>query len=113
MIVPSEKLLDSARSNRPLARLPPGYRRTPGTPGPHRSRHRSARRLPDRDRQRRRHRAGPRIRQPLLRTPRHHLPARHRRQPEPGRRGLGARQRRQPRRPGLRPLLSGQQAGNL
>jgi len=71
------------------------------------------RRLSDRDRQRRRHRPGPRIRQPLLRTPRHHLPARHRRQPEPGRRGLGARQRRQPRRPGLRPLLPGQQAASL
>ena len=32
---------------------------------------------------------------------------------EPGRRGLAARQRRQPRRPGLRPLLPGQQAGRL
>jgi DNA-binding transcriptional LysR family regulator len=28
------------------------------------------------------HRAGPRVRRPLLRTPGHHLPARHRRQPQ-------------------------------
>jgi DNA-binding transcriptional LysR family regulator len=47
----------------------------------------------------------PRVRRPLLRTPRHHLPARHRRQPQPGRRRLAARCRRQPRHPGLRPLL--------
>jgi len=38
-------------------------------------------------------------------------PARHRCQPQPGRRRLAARRRRRPRRPGLRPLLPGQQAG--
>src|SRR6266516_2041849 len=97
------------RGNQLVARLLAGHRRTPGSPGPHRSRHRPARYLADRDRQRRRHRLGPRIRRPLLRTPRHHLPARHRRQPQPSRRRLAARQRHQPRRPGLRPLLPGQQ----
>jgi DNA-binding transcriptional LysR family regulator len=84
------------RRNRVVARLLAGYRRTPGPPGPHRSRHQPARHVADGDRQRRRHRRGPRIGRPLLRTPRHHLPARHRRQPQPGRRGLGARQRPNP-----------------
>jgi DNA-binding transcriptional LysR family regulator len=74
-----------------VARLLAGHRRTPGPPGPHRIRHRPARRLADRDRQRIRHRPGPRIRRPLLRAPRHHLPARHWRQPEPGRGRLAAR----------------------
>ena len=50
------------------------------------------------------------IRRPLLRSPRHHLPARHRGQPQPGGRRLAADRRHEPRRPGLRALLPGQQA---
>lgn len=100
------------RGHRRVARLLAGHRRTPGPLDPDRSRHRPARHLPDRDRQRLRRRVGPRIRRPLLRPPRHHLPARHRHQPEPGRRRLAARQRHQPRGPGLRPLLPGQQAAS-
>src|SRR5258707_359553 len=78
----------AVRSRSQEARLVPrllaGHRPTPGPPSPLRIRHRPARRRADRDRQRIRHRPGPRIRRPLLRTPRHHLPAGHRRQPEPG-----------------------------
>jgi hypothetical protein len=101
-----------SRRNRLVTRLAAGRRRAGGPHCPYRSccRQWPARRLADGDRQRLRHRPGPRVRRPLLRAPRDHVSAGHRCQSQPGRRRLVADRRFQLRHPGLRPLLPGRNA---